>query len=130
MKIQLQKKLILVGWKQLIDISHTRIKGRSRKSDTSIHCAASDEIRKQKGEYFCEYRLVKEKDGYIFREVLHDTGISGHHRTIKSAVTSALSFVDIYIDEPYQWEATDAFQLLKEEHLDRENFKMEVLNSL
>lgn len=42
--------------------------------------------------YFEMYVVKKEKEGYIFREVTHGMGISGHHKTLRSLIISACSF--------------------------------------
>ncbi len=40
--------------------------------------------------YFQTWRVKKEPEGFIFREVTNGQGISGHHPTVRRLVVSAL----------------------------------------
>lgn len=115
-KINLIPKITVIGYSQLSRVKHTRIKARSKEVNTSCFGPNVDRIREEKGSYTSEYRLVKEKQGYIFREVLMDIGINGHHKTMKRAIVAALRFVDIYVDENFEHESLDIFKKYKKFH--------------
>lgn len=59
------------------------------------HCnqgwPAIDKIRNEGGEYYDTWKLKKEEEGYIFREITHGGGINGHHKTYRQAIFKALS---------------------------------------
>lgn len=76
-------------------------------------------IKEKYGKYIPEYRLVKEKEGYIWRNTLGDTGISGHHKTVRMAIISALHWVDIYIDEEFSYTEYPEFKKLEYQHKNR-----------
>jgi len=117
-KVNLQTKIKIEGYSKLFGVHHTRIKARSKTICENSHGRTSDYIREKYGSYTKEYRLVKEDDGFIFREVIQDNGISGHSKTIKSAIVSALYFVDIFIDEPFEHQELPSFK------------KMEIIHNL
>lgn len=70
-----------------------------------------------------EYRLVKEPEGFIFRGVITDTGINGHHQTMKRAITAALRSVSIYIDEEFNYQEYAEFSKLASYHSLRQSCK-------
>jgi len=121
MKIDLKPRVTVKGYSQLFGISHTRIKARSKHINTSNIGGIFDRIRKDNGSFTTEYRLVKEPKGYIFRCALGDSGINGHHTTVKKAIITALYSVDIYIDEKFEYEHLPEFQQRKSIHLARKN---------
>lgn len=121
MKIELSTKIKVIGYSRLSGKKHTQIKGRSKKLSTGISSSIIDLIKKTNGSYTQEYRLVKEPKGYIFREVLCDTGISGHHKTMRKAIITAIAFITIHIDEPFEHEQLFEFEKLKKQHLSRTN---------
>jgi len=47
--------------------------------------------------YYEKWVIKKEPEGYIFREVTHNGGISGHHPTVKRCVIRATGHRDIKI---------------------------------
>lgn len=53
--------------------------------------------------YFEVHRVKKEPEGYIFREVRFNSGINGHHKTLRSLIlTTLVSFghqIDIFIED-------------------------------
>ena len=42
--------------------------------------------------YDTSYRVCKEPDGYIFREVTLHTGIDGHHKTLRDLLISVAQY--------------------------------------
>lgn len=120
MKIHLVPKTTVKGYSQLFGIDHLRIKARSKQIDTCSRGGIFDIVREKKGNFTKEYRLVKEPEGYIFRCVLGDSGINGHHKTMKKAIVSALNYVSIYVDEKFEYEHLPEFELRKSIHLARE----------
>ncbi|TSE03394.1 hypothetical protein [Aquimarina algiphila] len=123
MEIKLIPKTTVKGYSQLFGVSHHRIKAISRKADTSKCTGLSYDIIKRDGVYFNEYRLVKEEQGFIFREVLWDNGINGHHKTMKLAIVRALWHVTIHIDEPFKYRELERFKTLERYHNSREHCK-------
>ncbi|WP_297095550.1 hypothetical protein [uncultured Draconibacterium sp.] len=121
MQVKLRTKRVIVGYSELFGVSHTRIKARGRKPNNNWHCNTIDYLRKTNGSYTSEWRLVKEPCGYIFREVLGDSGISGHHKTMKAAIVSALPFATIHVDEPFEHELLPDFYRYKKFHEARNN---------
>ncbi len=80
----------------------------SIKPCTNILGVPAIEAAKQKGAYYEKWKLVFEKSdgedhrtGYIFREVNHNGGINGHHKTFKEAIWWALSHnhIKIFIED-------------------------------
>ena len=53
--------------------------------------------------YFEVHRVKKEPEGYIFREVRFNSGINGHHKTLRSLILSTLicfgSQIDIFVED-------------------------------
>lgn len=121
MKIDLTLKITVKGYSALHGVDHHRIKARSKEVNKNSHCEATDRIRQLEGSYTNEYRLVKEKKGYIFREVLQDSGISGHHKTMKGAIIRALYYMTIHVDEPFERDGLPEFQDLLKKHMNRES---------
>jgi len=65
-----------------------------------------ERIRKQDGAYFNKWKLVFEKNeapertGYIFREVITNSGINGFHKTFKEAIWWAMkNTIHVYLEE-------------------------------
>ncbi|XKX07217.1 hypothetical protein R8G61_07905 [Tenacibaculum maritimum] len=123
MKVNLQVKITVKGYSQLFGIDHKRIKARAKTICNSCFSPVKKQIRKNNGSYTSEYRLVKEPKGFIFREVLGDHGISGHHKTMKKAIVSAIHHVNVFIDEEFEYENIPEFQKIKKYHLARANCK-------
>jgi|ERR1051325_687793 hypothetical protein len=48
--------------------------------------------------YLQTWFIKREPQGYIFREVNHNGGICGHHKTVRSLVLAALLIEDISIE--------------------------------
>ena len=44
-----------------------------------------------------EWTIRKEPEGYIFREVTHDGGISGHHKSVRELIIAAASSAHIKV---------------------------------
>lgn len=49
------------------------------------------------GDYYCRYKIKKEKEGYIFREDRFNNGICGHAKTIRQLIiqSSGVSYIKI-----------------------------------
>lgn len=110
MKIILKPKITVDGYSQLHGVDYRRIKARSKEPNFSHRSDFVDRLRASLNDaYHTEYRIIKEKDGYIFRDVLGTSGISGHHKTVKKCIITALPFVDIFIDEPFEHEGLPEF---------------------
>lgn len=129
MKLPLEIKTVITGLTQLKGVSPERIKAVQYPSSCAVYSSVIDMIRKRDGEYIPEFRLVKEQDGWIFREVLADYGISGHHATIRGAIKSAFRFANIHIDEPFKYEDCKEFVLLKHHHSNRPTCTHESVNT-
>ena len=99
MKIPLILRYKIIGFGKLRGVAYSRMKAVSKEESTSWHCDMITSIKEKYGKYIPEYRLVKEKEGYIWRNTLVNSGINGHHKTVRRAIIGALGFVDIYIDE-------------------------------
>ncbi len=74
----------------------------SVKPCTNVFGYPSIEAAKKNGGYYEKWKLVfeegevypdgeKRPSGYIFREVIHNGGISGRHKTFKQAIWCALN---------------------------------------
>ena len=120
MKADLKLKTQIVGYSALRGVDYHRLKARAKKPTTSIHTETIDAIRSKDGEYFQEYRLVKEAEGFAWRNVLCDTGINGHHETVRKAISSTIWHVDIFIDEQFEHDYTTDFKKHERFHHHRE----------
>lgn len=61
---------------------------------TNVHgVKAIDAIKAEAGFYYEKWRIKKEPKGYIFREINHNGGICGHHKTFRKCLYAAM-FVD------------------------------------
>lgn len=53
--------------------------------------------------YFETHKVKKEPEGYIFREVRFNSGINGHHKSLRSLIVSTLVCfghqIDIFVEE-------------------------------
>lgn len=116
MKIPLTLKYKVIGYGKIKGVHHTRMKAVSKKEENSWHCDMVTHIREKYGKYFPEYRLIKEKEGYIWRNTLGDTGISGHHKTIRRAIIATIGYADIFIDEEFSYTEYPEFKRLEKEH--------------
>ena len=65
-----------------------------------------EKIKKENGAYFEKWKLVFEKNedsnrtGYIFREIITNTGINGHHKTFKEAIWYAMNpYIRVFLEE-------------------------------
>lgn len=60
-----------------------------------------DQEKEKHGAYYEKWELKKEAEGYIFREINHNCGISGHHKTYKAAILTALKLkhISVYIPD-------------------------------
>jgi len=119
MKVQLSRKTVVKGYSQLFGIDYSRIKARGKTPNTNTYMSYIDSIRDAGQSYFSEYRLVKETSGFIFREVITDSGISGHHKTVKSAIYSAIPYVEFFIDEEFEHQDSPIFRENKKYHQNR-----------
>lgn len=124
MEVQLKIKIKVEGYSALHGIDHSRISLKGMEVCTNLGSLTTDAIREKYGAFYCQYRLVKEPNGYIFREVIHDTGISGHHKTIKQAIYRSLGFgYKLFIDEPFDYSEFEGFKKLEAQHKARANCK-------
>ena len=119
MKIELKVKIKILGMSKLNGVSYTRLKAVAKEINTSSHTDTVSAIQAKYGKHISEYRLVKEKEGFIWRETILDHGISGHHKTVRKAILTALRFVDIFIDEDFSYTEYPIFQTLKKYHKNR-----------
>lgn len=119
MKIPLILRYKIIGFGKLKGVAYSRMKAVSKEESNSWHCDLMTSLKKKYGKYIPEYRLVREKKGYIWRNTLGDTGISGHHKTIRRAIISALFYVDIYIDEEFSYTEYSEFKKLEYQHKNR-----------
>lgn len=116
MKIPLILKYKIIGFGRLKGIAYSRMKAVSKEESNNWQCNLMTSLKNKYGKYIPEYRLVREKEGYIWRNTLGDSGISGHHKTVRSAIISALWYVDIYIDEDFCYTEYPEFQKLEYQH--------------
>ncbi|TFD92582.1 hypothetical protein E2605_18660 [Dysgonomonas capnocytophagoides] len=119
MKIELKVKIKILGMSKLNGVSYTRLKAVAKEINTSSHTDTVSAIQAKYGKHISEYRLVKEKEGFIWRETILDHGICGHHKTVRKAILTALRFVDIFIDEDFSYTEYPIFQTLKKYHKNR-----------
>lgn len=88
--LQNGNKVTKANWKKVFAVS-------------SIPCSnvhgvpAIEDAKRLKGVYFERWNLVREKDGFIFREINHGGGIDGHHDTFKKAIFFALRHRNISV---------------------------------
>ena len=75
MKIPLILRYKIIGFGKLKGVAYFRLKAVSKEESTSWHCDTITSIKEKYGKYIPEYRLVKEKEGYIWRNTLGDSGI-------------------------------------------------------
>lgn len=121
MRVNLKIKQVAVGYSQLYGKSHTRIKAVSRREEcTSIHNQYVDQIIEKDGFFRQEYRLLKESQGYIFRDTINDSGINGHHSTMKKAIVEAYGHVTIHLDEEFSYTHNEGFKIMAQRHQNRE----------
>ncbi len=86
------------NWQNVIAVS-------SKPCTGVLGVPAIEEAKRTKGAYFETWRLVyedkdPERTGFIFREINHDCGIGGHHKTFKEAVWSAIrKDIRVYLTE-------------------------------
>lgn len=119
MKIELKVKIRVLGMSKLKGVSYTRLKAVAKEINKNSHTDTLSAIRDKYGKYISEYRLVKEKEGFIWRETLLDHGISGHRKTVREAIWTALRFVDIFIDEDFSYTEYPIFQTYERYHKNR-----------
>lgn len=62
----------------------SRIVAISSRLCTNVHMRGIDPTA-----YYEKWKIVKEDKGYIFREVTHNGGICGHHKTLRSLIISS-----------------------------------------
>lgn len=92
MEIEFKKKYSLVNGNKINKNNWHKVVAICLEPNISIHgVTAIDSVRISGGQYFCRYKLVKEEDGYIFREINANTGINGHHETYRLAIFRAIS---------------------------------------
>lgn len=99
--IEFKRKFSLGNGQKINRKNWQNIKALSLKPCTNILGVPEIEAHKAAhGEYFCLYNLVKEKEGYIFREQYAGTGINGHHETYRKAVWNAcMGSFRVYLEE-------------------------------
>lgn len=119
MKVPLILRYKIIGFGKLKGIAYSRMKAVSKEESNNWHSALMTSLKDKYGKYIPEYRLVKEKKGYIWRNTLCDSGISGHHKTVRGAIISALFYVDIYIDEEFSYTEYSEFKELEYQHRNR-----------
>jgi len=120
MKVDLNVKIKVIGLSKLRNVSYTRLKAVAKKEDDSNqHDPTLTAIRAKYGKFINEYRLVKENEGFIWRNTYHDSSISGHHKTIRKAIYTALWHADIYLDEEFSYMEFSRFQQLEKQHKNR-----------
>ena len=76
------------------------IRAISTEPDITHHgYSAIDKIRIDNGAYYNLWHLKQEDEGYIFREVVTNSGINGHHKTVRKAVfTACRSHIKVYLE--------------------------------
>lgn len=83
--MEITAKVSLTNGKHIGDKNIDKILARDTRENTSLYEGGT----LVKG-YFCRYKAVKEEEGYIFREVKFNTGINGHHPTLRSLILNTL----------------------------------------
>lgn len=86
MAIQFKTKMHLVNGKYASKANMGRIFAVSSELCTSVHGNGIDPKT-----YKERWAIKKEEKGYIFREVTHNGGINGHHKSIRRLVMSTAS---------------------------------------
>lgn len=89
MAIQFKTKVHLVNARYASKANMGRIFAVSSKLCTSVHGYGIDPKT-----YMERWAIKKETKGYIFREVTHNGGINGHHKSIRQLVLRTAGFGD------------------------------------
>ena len=105
--IEFKRRLSLMNGNKINKKNWHRVIAVSETPCTTIHGVPEiNAAIRENGNYYEKWRLVYEKSsereqtGYIFREVNHGCGISGHHRTYRSAIWSAISTrIHVYLED-------------------------------
>lgn len=80
-------KVSIVNGKYISKKNMARIVAISTRPCTRVHgVPAIDKSIKENGTYFEKWVIKKEKEGYIFREINHGGGISGHWSTLRMLI--------------------------------------------
>lgn len=87
-KIELKPKIVLTNGNKISEKNYKCIYAQSTNECTGVHDVKYIDTHKP---YFEKWIIVKDDEGYIFREVAHGGGISGHHKTVRRCVISASS---------------------------------------
>lgn len=117
MKVQLQIRYTVKGFnKQLKGVHYKRIKGRARKPDTGDQTDVIRELRKEIGDYYPEWRILKTNDGYCLHNVFGGTGMGRGEKTIRDLVISASWLCDFYVDEPFEHEKHPEFKKVERQN--------------
>jgi hypothetical protein len=103
--IEFKRKFSLENGNKINKKNWHRVIAVSTKPCTTVYTSAIDAAIRTNGSYYEKWRLVYEKNvdngtGYIFREVNHGCGISGHHPTYRAAIWSALRLdIRVYLED-------------------------------
>lgn len=76
------------------------ITAKDTRPNTSFFGDPEIDRQRMNGGYYSTWKLKKEKEGFIFREINANTGINGHHKTVREAVSTAVrDHIKIYLEE-------------------------------
>lgn len=85
--IEFKTRVKLINGKYVSEANMHKIFAISSRLCTYVHGYGIDPCA-----YKERWAIKKEEEGYIFREVTHDGGINGHHKTLRSLVMRTAAF--------------------------------------
>lgn len=108
--IEFKRKYSLKNGNKINKKNWNNVIAKSSKPCTSVFgVPAIDREKNINGAYYEEWKLVYEKRddkhdrpaGYIFREINHNGGITGRHKTYRQAIFSALGsgHISVYLKD-------------------------------
>lgn len=100
--IQFKRECILKNGNKLNKYNWQNVIAKSTRACTNVNGVKEiDRLRQLHGVYHESWVIKKEMEGYIFREVNHNGGINGHHKTYRLAVFYAINvtpYIEIFLD--------------------------------
>jgi hypothetical protein len=100
MEIEFKRKTKLVNGSLIKKDNWHTIIAKSTTACTGVSGVAKIDEARRTGGYYESWVIKKEPEGYIFREINHNGGICGHHKTPRLAVLTAIGYrIKITIQE-------------------------------
>jgi hypothetical protein len=103
--IEFKRKYSMQNGNKVTKNNWPKVIAISSKPCTNVHGVPAIEAAKVTGSYFEKWKLVYEQAdsaadmpaGYIFREINHNGGINGRHKTFKEAIWWAIKYNHIRV---------------------------------